>query len=239
MTETMEPESNEVDPRMRGAVIAASEVDAWFVREILPLEAALMQFLQHNWRNKSDIADLRQDIYIQVYESALKGLPESPRAFLFTVARHLLWAHAGRSFNGVGPSLSWNASATVLGNKDQGELTFDWGINGALLFGRQKARTDHKTQAYHMPFTPYPIYIGYYYTRIYEHPHHDTRSRKVTIPNLGGFAGLSVKYPNVKFSLGYRADFFFGAVDAGIDARHTKDLGFHGPFATISIGLGG
>jgi RNA polymerase sigma-70 factor (ECF subfamily) len=90
MTETMEPESNEVDPRMRGAVIAASEVDAWFVREILPLEAALMQFLQHNWRNKSDIADLRQDIYIQVYESALKGLPESSRAFLFTVARHLL-----------------------------------------------------------------------------------------------------------------------------------------------------
>jgi RNA polymerase sigma-70 factor (ECF subfamily) len=90
MTETMEPESNEVDPRMQGAVIAASEVDAWFVREILPLEAALMQFLQHNWRNKSDIADLRQDIYVQVYESALKGLPESPRAFVFTVARHLL-----------------------------------------------------------------------------------------------------------------------------------------------------
>jgi RNA polymerase sigma-70 factor (ECF subfamily) len=90
MTETMEPEPNDVDPRMQGAVIAASEVDAWFVREILPLEAALMQFLQHNWRNKSDIADLRQDIYIQVYESALKGLPESPKAFVFTIARHLL-----------------------------------------------------------------------------------------------------------------------------------------------------
>jgi RNA polymerase sigma-70 factor (ECF subfamily) len=90
MNETMEPEPNDVDPRMQGAVIAASEVDAWFVREILPLEAALMQFLQHNWRNKSDIADLRQDIYIQVYESALKGLPESPKAFVFTIARHLL-----------------------------------------------------------------------------------------------------------------------------------------------------
>jgi RNA polymerase sigma-70 factor (ECF subfamily) len=90
MNETMEPEPNEVDPRMQGAVIAASEVDAWFVREILPLEAALMQFLQHNWRNKSDIADLRQDIYVQVYESALKGLPESPKAFVFTIARHLL-----------------------------------------------------------------------------------------------------------------------------------------------------
>jgi len=90
MNETMEPEPNEVDPRMQGAVIAASEVDAWFVREILPLEAALMQYLQHNWRNKSDIADLRQDIYVQVYESALKGLPESPKAFVFTIARHLL-----------------------------------------------------------------------------------------------------------------------------------------------------
>jgi hypothetical protein len=150
-----------------------------------------------------------------------------------------MWAHAERSFRGIGPSLSWNASATVLGNKDQGELTFDWGVTGALLFGRQKAKTNHTTQAYHMPFTPYPIYAGYYYTRIYEHLHHDTRSRKVTVPNLGGFAGLSVKYPNVKFSLGYRADFFFGAVDAGIDARHTKDLGFHGPFATLSVGLGG
>jgi RNA polymerase sigma-70 factor (ECF subfamily) len=90
MNETMGPDLNDVDPRMQGAVIAASEVDAWFVREILPLEAALMQFLQHNWRNKSDIADLRQDIYIQVYESALKGLPESPKAFVFTIARHLL-----------------------------------------------------------------------------------------------------------------------------------------------------
>jgi hypothetical protein len=28
-------------------------------------------------------------------------------------------------------------------------------------------------------------------------------------------------------------------MDAGIDTRHTSDLGFHGPFATISIGLGG
>ena len=41
------------------AAMTASEVDAWFGREVLPLEAALMQFLQHNWRNKADIADLR------------------------------------------------------------------------------------------------------------------------------------------------------------------------------------
>jgi hypothetical protein len=154
---------------------------------------------------------------------------------------YTMFAEAARSFHGVGPSLSWKASAALLGNKDAGELTLDWGINGALLFGRQKANIHHTTTAYHMPITQYyaGLYDGYYYSRVYSTSHHHTRSRHVTIPNLGGFAGLSVRYPNVKFSLGYRADFFFGAVDAGIDARHTKDLGFYGPFAKISIGLGG
>lgn len=154
---------------------------------------------------------------------------------------YTLFAQAARSFRGIGPSLSWKASAAILGNKDAGEVTFDWGINGALLFGRQKAKINHTTNAFHLPITqPYNgIYDQYYYSRAYNTHHQQTRSRRVTIPNLGGFAGLSVKYPNVKFSLGYRADFFFGAVDAGIDDRRTKTLGFHGPFATISLGLGG
>lgn len=90
MTENTDPDFDGVDPRILGAVIAAPDVDAWFVREVLPLEAALMQYLQHNWRNKSDIADLRQDIYIRAYEAALQGLPESPKAFVFTIARNLL-----------------------------------------------------------------------------------------------------------------------------------------------------
>jgi len=85
------------------------------------------------------------------------------------------------------------------------------------------------------------MYDGYYYTRVPQKSGRGSRvsSRSVIVPNLGGFAGVSVKYPNVKFSLGYRADFFFGAVDAGIDTRHAKDLGFSGPFAAISVGLGG
>ena len=90
MTENTGPDLTDVDPRIVGAVIAAPEVDAWFEREVLPLEAALMQYLQHNWRNASDITDLRQDIYVRVYESALTGLPESPKAFVFAIARNLL-----------------------------------------------------------------------------------------------------------------------------------------------------
>jgi RNA polymerase sigma factor (sigma-70 family) len=72
------------------AAVTASAVEDWFAREVLPLEAALMQFLQHNWRNKSDIADLRQDVYVQVYEAAHREIPNQARAFVFQTARNLL-----------------------------------------------------------------------------------------------------------------------------------------------------
>lgn len=70
--------------------MSTAEVDEWFVREVLPLEQVLIQFLHRNWRNASDIGDLKQDIYVQVYEAALKGLPTHPRQFVFTTARNLL-----------------------------------------------------------------------------------------------------------------------------------------------------
>ncbi len=137
---------------------------------------------------------------------------------------------AGR-FTGLGPSLSWDASATLLGNPSGGSITFDWGVNGALLFGRQKTTTGHATSESHFHY--------YHRSLVYQTSNASVRSRTVTVPNLGGFAGVSWRYPNAKVSFGYRADFFFGAMDAGLDTRRTTDVGFHGPFATIAIGLGG
>ena len=49
-----------------------------------------MQFLHRNWRNKSEIADLRQDIYERLCVAALGGRPHNTKAFLFTTARNLL-----------------------------------------------------------------------------------------------------------------------------------------------------
>jgi len=89
MIEIQETSVGGADARA-GASMNAPQVDTWFAREVLPLEAALMQFLQHNWRNKSDVADLRQDIYVLVYESALKQIPDKPKQFVFATARHLL-----------------------------------------------------------------------------------------------------------------------------------------------------
>lgn len=58
-----------------GAAMTAFDLKTWFVREILPLEAALMQYLQHNWRNAGDITDLRQEVYLRVCEAAAEDAP--------------------------------------------------------------------------------------------------------------------------------------------------------------------
>jgi len=141
-----------------------------------------------------------------------------------------------RSFHGIGPSVSWDASAPLIGNEHSGEVTFDWGINAAVLFGRQKARTHHQTSGNHIQMTHLTKYnvLSSYHTQ-----HGTARSRSVVVPNVGGFAGLSYKFPNAKISLGYRADLFFGAMDGGLDTRKTYDRNFYGPYASISIGLGG
>jgi hypothetical protein len=148
---------------------------------------------------------------------------------------------ASRSFHGIGPSLSWNASAPFAGSRQDGQLILDWGVNVAVLFGRQRARTHHQTTgrehggtgAKYPPTGVRPITYQGPAT-----PDH-ARSRTVTVPNVGGSAGLSFRIQNFKVSAGYRADFFFDAMDGGIDAAEKENVGFHGPFASVSVGLGG
>nr|WP_314430563.1 RNA polymerase sigma factor [uncultured Brevundimonas sp.] len=73
------------------------ELKAWFFREVFPHEAALTRFIRLNWRNESDVADLRQDIYAKIYTAARRQLPLNPRAFLFTTARNHLINTAKRA----------------------------------------------------------------------------------------------------------------------------------------------
>lgn len=90
MADTSDPGFEDAKLHLSGAAVTASDTEAWFVREVLPLETALMQFLRRNWRNESEIADLRQEVYVRVFESAQRQLPEQPRHFVFTTARNLL-----------------------------------------------------------------------------------------------------------------------------------------------------
>jgi iron complex outermembrane receptor protein len=141
-----------------------------------------------------------------------------------------------RSFHGIGPAISWNASAPFAGNSKDGEIAFDWGLNAAILFGRQKATVHHQaTGQYHGAKSGNGVRVIVYQPT----PVNLTRAHTVTVPNVGGFAGLSFRYSNAKLSFGYRADLFFNAMDGGIDTRKSEGRGFYGPFASVSVGIGG
>lgn len=68
----------------------------WFFREVFPLEPALTRYIRRNWRNESDIADLRQEIYVRVYAAARERLPLQTKPFLFATARNHLINQARR-----------------------------------------------------------------------------------------------------------------------------------------------
>lgn len=62
----------------------------WFCAEVLPLEPALMRYLRRNWRNASDLTDLRQDIYVRVFDGARVQVPLQAKPYLFAIARNHL-----------------------------------------------------------------------------------------------------------------------------------------------------
>jgi RNA polymerase sigma factor (sigma-70 family) len=78
------------DLRRHDAVMATHEVEAWFIREVLPLEAALTQFLRRGWRSNNDIEDLCHDVFVHVYEAAQREIPNPAKSFVFATARNLL-----------------------------------------------------------------------------------------------------------------------------------------------------
>ncbi|HEY5238087.1 MAG TPA: hypothetical protein VIJ62_06880 [Rhizomicrobium sp.] len=142
---------------------------------------------------------------------------------------------ASRSFRGIGPSLSWNASAPFAGNSQKGEISFDWGLNAAVLFGRQRAKIHHQTTGrYHGS-----KYGSYSFRKtVYSTGTNRMRARMIVVPNVGATAALSFHYADAKVTLGYSADMFFGAMDGGIDAHKNENRSFYGPFVTVAVGLG-
>jgi RNA polymerase sigma factor (sigma-70 family) len=71
-------------------VLMEEPLELWFKREILSHEEMLMRFLARVWPHHEELSDIRQEAYARVYEAALKSRPGSPKAFLFTTARHLM-----------------------------------------------------------------------------------------------------------------------------------------------------
>ena len=62
----------------------------WFVNSVVPLEPMLVRFLIRNWRNRDEVRDLLQEVYVRVYEAAAREIPRSVKPFLFATARNLM-----------------------------------------------------------------------------------------------------------------------------------------------------
>ena len=143
--------------------------------------------------------------------------------------------HAARSFSGVGPSIDWKTSLPLTGSLANG-IALDWGANASMLFGRQKADVSLHTEV-----LQYAAFASSVPPALLKHSTSaPSRRKQVIVPNIGGFAGLSYRMGGRgKIALGYRADMFFGAIDGGIATRKSENVGFYGPFASVSIGIGG
>lgn len=161
------------------------------------------------------------------------GIQYQPTNAVYTYHRFYGSLAAKRDFTGIGPSISWDASATIAGNSSDSSISLDWGVNGAVLFGRQRAKIHHQTTNLAVGYPE-----GSNRHPVYQRPTSPTRSGQTVVPNLGGFAGVSWRYADAKVSLGYRADYFFNAIDGGIDTAKKENRAFYGPFASISVGIG-
>lgn len=49
-----------------------------------------MRYLIRHWPSRHEAADLRQDVYVRVYEAAARSRPLAPKSFLFSAARNLM-----------------------------------------------------------------------------------------------------------------------------------------------------
>jgi hypothetical protein len=164
-------------------------------------------------------------------EASLTAFSTAPAKYSSGKVVHKADALMTRSYTGIGPAVSWDGATPLVGSLNDG-FSFDWGANASLLFGRQKVRIALHTQD--------ARYYGAGANMVISHlSSTPLRNRTVVVPNLGGFAGLSWRLPNGKVSLGYRADFFFGAIDGGLSTSEKETRAFYGPFASVAIGIGG
>lgn len=86
----------------------APAIDHWFQQEVLPLSPAITGVIRRSIRNQSEVHDLRQEVYLRIYERAVREIPRNTRAFVFTVLRNLLIDRARRAkVELVEPAVDW------------------------------------------------------------------------------------------------------------------------------------
>jgi RNA polymerase sigma-70 factor (ECF subfamily) len=72
-------------------------LEQWFAREVLAHEPSLMRYLLRVWPQRDEVTDLRQEIYVRVFDAARTIRPAAAKSFLFTAARNLMTDRLRRS----------------------------------------------------------------------------------------------------------------------------------------------
>lgn len=172
------------------------------------------------------------------------GIPDRYRAayseIKYPTTHHELYnasLASTRKFEGFGPSLSWEASKRLVGNEQDGSLALDWRINGGLLFGKQAMASREERDATYYHFEPNIVYPPQLEDLLYDETIDRSRSRRVTVPNLGASMGLSYRVGGVKVAAGYRWERFFDAIDGGIDKAQSFDRTIRGAYVKFGIGF--
>jgi RNA polymerase sigma-70 factor (ECF subfamily) len=78
-------------------MIADAQRNAWFCREVLPLQRLLTRYIHRNWRVQDDVLDIRQEVYALALGGIRGEFPLYSRQYLYTIARNLLINRAKRA----------------------------------------------------------------------------------------------------------------------------------------------
>ncbi|HEX5775880.1 MAG TPA: TonB-dependent receptor, partial [Caulobacteraceae bacterium] len=146
---------------------------------------------------------------------------------------------ARRSFEGVGPVLSWEQFEGLLGNEEIGHLGVEWSASAGVLFGRQE--TDI-TGTYSAAFFQFGLtHTGFGPPLDLDEGAVEPirRSQSVTAPLVNLSLGLAYEVDRFKASAGYRWERYFDVLDTGYDEHQDGDRTIDGPYFKLSVGFGG
>jgi len=144
---------------------------------------------------------------------------------------------ANREFKGAGPTLSWEASKTLIGNETAGHFDVDWSLTGGALFGKQETAIIGTEEA--------GAFQGKYSTApearppLASTPVNIRRSKSVSVPMVDLSLGFSYEVGRISVGTGYRWERYFNVLDAGYVEHKPYDRTSDGPYFKIAVGFGG
>jgi outer membrane receptor protein involved in Fe transport len=187
---------------------------------------------------------LRYAQFTSTTDMEMRGLPDwyLPTGGLFKYQSHYhvykANIQARRSFDGLGPVVSWDGAQRLVGNQDVGSVDLDASITAGVLFGRQKTSLrGTETSIYYTGTFKYPG--PQRSDPVISSPSLAPRSKSVAVPLVDLSLGLSYEIQRVKVGAGYRWERYYNVLDAGHAEHRAYDRTFDGPYFKIAVGFGG